>query len=157
MNEQDINELVEVLAQHGQADTDPTEAQLRELLSGNLEGPFHFVNLLRFRDTAVYPNDHELAIEPMSGADAYDRYGAVAFVHVTQRGGRLVTLNTVEQQLIGSAGGWHRMATMEYPGINVFVDMLMDPDYQASLVHRNAGLEATQLIVTRPLLDAPAG
>jgi hypothetical protein len=40
---------------------DPTEQQLAQLTSGNKEGPFHFVNLLRFKDVADYPSDHEMA------------------------------------------------------------------------------------------------
>jgi hypothetical protein len=68
---------------------DPTEQQLAQLTSGNKEGPFHFVNLLRFKDVADYPSDHEMAGKKISGEEAYDIYGAVAFKHVTQRGGRL--------------------------------------------------------------------
>ena len=157
MNEQDVDELLAVLAQHGHSGIDPTEDQLRQLLSGEQEGPFHFVNLLRFSDTASYPEGHELSGEAVSGAEAYDRYGAVAFAQVTQRGGRLMTLNTVQQQIIGKEAGWHRVATMEYQSISAFVEMLLDPDYQAALVHRNAGLAATEVIATRPLIDAPLG
>jgi len=157
VNQQEIEAVIQVLVQHGLADIDPTEDQLRALLAGDMEGPYHFVNLLRFRDTAAYPTDHELAIEQLTGAEAYDRYGAVALAQVTRRGGRLMTLNNVERPLIGSGGPWHRIATMEYQNVNAFIDMLMDPEYQASLVHRNAGLEATEVLVTRPLIIDPVG
>ena len=136
---------------------EPSKDQLRDLFRGNLEGPFHFVNLLRFKESADYPSDHELSNQDLDGAQAYDMYGAVALEQVTKRGGRLVTLNNVEKQLIGASTGWHRVATMEYQNIKAFVDMLLDPDYQAALVHREAGLEATEVLVTRPLLTAPIG
>lgn len=136
---------------------DPTEKQLEQLVSGDKEGPFHFVNLLRFKDVADYPDDHELAGKEMSGEEAYDIYGAVAFKHVTQRGGRLITLNTVQQQLIGDSTQWHRIATMEYQNADNFIEMIADPEYKAAVVHRIAGLEATEIFVTKPLIDKPIG
>jgi len=132
---------------------EPTQEQLEELLNGEKEGPFHFVNLLRFKAIASYPSDHPLANEKISGADAYNAYGAVAHEHVVKRGGRLITLNAVKQQLIGAPQGWHQVATMEYQNVDAFIDMISDPEYQQSLVHRNAGLEATEIFVTRPLIN----
>ena len=136
---------------------EPTAKQLEALLGGEQEGPFHFVNLLRFKEAAEYPADHALAGESISGADAYNRYGVVALQHVTRRGGRLVTLNAVQQQVIGASPGWHQVATMEYRNIQAFIDMVSDPEYREALVHREAGLEATEVYVTRPLIDAPVG
>ena len=157
MNNDEIEAAVAALEALVESDNDPNREQVRSLLSGNLEGPFHFVNLLRFKESAEYPSDHELSSQGLDGAQAYDLYGAVALEQVTKRGGRLVTLNNVEKQLIGASTGWHRVATMEYQNIKAFVDMLLDPDYQAALVHREAGLEATEVIVTPPLLTAPIG
>jgi uncharacterized protein (DUF1330 family) len=139
------------------SDIDPTEQQLEQLTSGDKKGPFHFVNLLRFKDVADYPSDHELAGKKISGEEAYDVYGAVAFKHVTQRGGRLITLNAVQQQLIGDSTQWHRIATMEYQNTDAFIEMIADPAYKAAVVHRIAGLEATEIFVTRPLIDKPIG
>jgi len=143
--------------QDHKAAIEPTDEQLQALLALKAEGPFHFINLLRFREIADYPAEHPLAGAQVSGADAYNSYGAVALAQVTRRGGRLVTFNAVEQQLIGVSAGWHQIATMEYQTVAAFMDMVSDPDYQQALVHRDAGLEATQVIVTRPLIDAPIG
>ena len=41
---------------------------------------------------------------------------------------------------------------MQYPEVASFVDMIRDPDYQAALVHRDAGLAVTAILVTRPLV-----
>ena len=49
-------------------------------------GPLQFVNLLAFRDQAVYPEGHELVGSGLTGAEAYGRYGVVALGHVTRRG-----------------------------------------------------------------------
>ena len=61
----------------------------------------------------------------------------------------------IEKKVVGDSRGWHRIATMEYRNIDAFTDMLMDPEYQAALVHRESGLEATEVLVTRPLITEP--
>ena len=157
MTNEDVESAIQALVDLLAGSNEPSEDQLRALFRGNLEGPWHFVNLLRFKKSADYPSDHELSSQDLEGAQAYDLYGAVALEQVTKRGGRLMTLNNVEKQLVGDTLAWHRVATMEYQNIKAFIDMLLDPDYQAALVHREAGLEATEVLVTRPLLTAPIG
>ena len=65
---------------------------------------------------------------------------------------RFTLYNDVLQVLIGQTGPWNQIAIMQYPDIDTFVDMIRDPDYQAGLVHRDAGLAATAILVSRPLL-----
>jgi uncharacterized protein (DUF1330 family) len=157
MKDQENDLAIQQILELSHGATDPSEEQIRNLLSGDLEGPFHFINLLAFKEVASYPAEHELASHQLSGSDAYDRYGVVALEQVIKRGGRLMTLNGVEKQVIGSSRGWHRIATMEYQNIKAFIDMLIDPEYQAALVHRESGLEATEVFVTRPLIAEPIG
>ena len=148
----DVDRALARLATHGFGGHNPTEAQLRELVAADRSGPLHFVNLLAYRERAAYPAGHELAARGLSGAEAYQRYGAVAVRHVVQRGGRLVALNDVAQTVIGGDDGWSQVAIMEYPDTEAFLDMLADPDYASALVHRDAGLARTSVLVTRPLL-----
>jgi uncharacterized protein (DUF1330 family) len=152
MDTEGVDALIEELASHGLGGTNPDRDQLRALLDADRDGPLHFVNLLAFHDEARYPDGHESAALGLTGEQAYARYGEVALHHVTRRGGRLVTFNTVEQTIIGAEAGWHQVATMEYPDTAAFVDMVRDPDYTAALVHRDAGLATTLVLVTRPLI-----
>lgn len=154
---QEIEAIVAELGRHGLGGIHPSAEQLRHLLAEDLEGPLHFVNLLAYRESARYPDGHEMADRDLTGAQAYALYGAVALRHVTQRGGRLVALCDVEQAIIGEGAGWDQIAIMEYPHTDAFVDMVRDPDYTASLVHREAGLAETVVLVSRPLLPAAAG
>lgn len=131
---------------------DPDADQLRALLGSGLEGPLQFLNLLEFYDEARYPLGHEFEDQGSTGAEAYNRYGVVALEHVTKRGGRLTLFNQVHQILIGRDGSWHQAAIMEYPSVDAFVDMVSDEAYRASLVHRDAGLARTLVLVTRALL-----
>lgn len=150
----EIEALVQELAQHGLGDLHPSVDQLRALIEADRDGPLEFVNLLAYRAKARYPEGHEMARRELSGAEAYGLYGAVALRHVVQRGGRLTALNDVEQCLIGATSSWNQIAIMEYPSTDAFLDMIRDPEYVAAGVHRDAGLAETVILVSRPLLPA---
>ena len=148
---QDLETLVARLGEQGTGGINPHAEQLRALVGANHDGPLQFLNLLAFHDVARYPGGHELAGSGLSGAEAYGLYGAVAMDHVARRGGRLTLYNEVAQTLIGDTE-WHQIAIMEYPRTEAFVDMILDPEYEAALVHRDAGLSATLVLVSKPLL-----
>ena len=150
--EEDVAALLTELGEHGFGGINPDEQQLRSLLESDAGGPLQFVNLLSYRAAAQYPEDHELARGGLSGAEAYGRYGAVALDHVVRRGGMLTLYNDVLQVLIGRTVTWDQIAVMQYPDTDAFVDMIRDPGYQSGLVHRDAGLAETAILVSRPLL-----
>jgi uncharacterized protein (DUF1330 family) len=151
-SEDDIAALLGELGSHGVGGINPDEAQLRALLNSDEAGPLQFVNLLSYYADARYPEGHALAGAGLSGADAYGRYGAVALDHVLRRGGTLTLYNDVLQVFIGQTGPWDQIAVMQYAEIDAFVDMIRDPDYQAALVHRDAGLATTAIMISRPLV-----
>ncbi len=148
----ELDALLADLGRHGLGGLNPDAEQLRELVATDADGPLQFLNLLAYREVARYPADHELADQGLSGAAAYGLYGAVALEHVTRRGGRLVLYNDVEQVVIGGGVAWNQVAIMEYPNTDAFLDMIRDEEYQEGLVHRDAGLADTLVIVTRSLL-----
>jgi uncharacterized protein (DUF1330 family) len=149
---EEVAAVVRRLGAHGSGGINPSEDQLRTLLASGEEGPLQFVNLLSYRAEARYPEGHELAGAGLSGAEAYGRYGAAALDHVARRGGSLVLYNDVLQVLIGPDAPWDQIAIMQYPGTDAFIDMIQDPDYQAALVHRDAGLAETAILVSRSLV-----
>ena len=148
-----VETAVNKLAESKSGPHDLSEEKLRGLLDLNPDGPYHFVNLLKFKAVATYPDDHPLAAQQMSGQDAYNVYGAVALQQVIKRGGRLMQMNKALYQM--GDEGRDAVATMEYQHLGAFLEMLLDPDYQAALVHRQAGLEKTDLIITRPKILGP--
>jgi uncharacterized protein (DUF1330 family) len=150
-SEEDVTALLRELGSLGFGGINPDEQQLRALLASDEKGPLQFVNLLSYHARARYPEGHDLAQAGLSGAEAYGRYGAVALDHVVRRGGTLTLYNDVLQVLIGATGQWDQIAVMEYPEIDSFVDMIRDTEYQAGLVHRDAGLAATAILISRPL------
>jgi uncharacterized protein (DUF1330 family) len=154
-SEEEIADLIGHVGEHGPGGINPDRGQLRALLATDGTGPLQFVNLLAYHHRAAYPADHELAASGLSGADAYALYGLVALEQVTRRGGRLTLYTDVALTLIGPDQSWDQVAVMEYPDTNAFLDMIVDPDYVAALVHRGAGLAETVVMVTRsPLGDS---
>lgn len=155
MTQNEIKDLIESLKSGDQNVADVSADDLRGLLELNPEGPYQFVNLLKYKKQADYPEGHLMAQKELSGQEAYNLYGMVALKHVIKRGGRLMQSNMVKLSMGG--GDWDSVATMEYQNISAFFDMLVDPDYQAALVHRDAGLEATEVLVSKPILKGPVG
>jgi uncharacterized protein (DUF1330 family) len=153
---EEITALAHELGRHGLGGINPSAEQIHDLISANLVGPLQFLNLLCYHDRARYPDDHELAGSGLSGSEAYARYGMIALEHVTRRGGRLALYNDVVQSVIGDGEPWHQIAIMEYPESDSFLDMISDPDYVRGLVHRDAGLAKTVVMVTRSLLPPSA-
>jgi hypothetical protein len=64
----------------------------------------------------------------------------LAFEQDIARGGKLVSLNTIEQTAIGANNVWQQAAIMQYPKTAAFIDMLLNLNYNAVLIHRVAAL-----------------
>jgi uncharacterized protein (DUF1330 family) len=110
------------------------------------------LNLLRYRAQAVYAPGQD---QPeRTGEEAYRRYGRSTLPILFRLGGRLLMRGAVEQTLLASAepleGPWDQLALVFYPSRLHFRYMVNQPDYQAGLVHRDAGLEATVLLAITP-------
>lgn len=128
---------------------DPTADQVRALRDHGRDGPVVMLNLLKFRDTAAYPDAGAHA--PCTGREAYARYqhaftvtvGAISQAEVLYDG-------PVEQVFIGIAGtsdtDWDKVLLVRYPSRAHFLAMMADADYRDALVHRYAGLARTVLL-----------
>lgn len=118
--------------------------------------PVMMVNWLKFRSQALY----EDASAPVSGREAYLRYGRVAVPAAHYLGGKLLYAARFQQILIGNDGDpgetlWDEFALMQYPGRDAFKKMASMRRYRQALRHRNAGLVdcGQGLSVTRPDAD----
>ena len=138
----------------------PTEQQIHLLETAPWQRErVAMLNLLKFRKRAHYSAGHSTGRSassgPTSGRRAYQRYARVALRLVLARGGRVAWLGRFEQVLIGGDGTpsthlWDEIALIEYPSLEHFRYMLNLVEYQDSHAHRDAGLERTQLLTTRP-------
>ena len=65
----------------------PSEEQMKGFFENDHGKPISMVNLLKFKDKAEYPEDHELHGKDMSGEEAYAIYG-VAVTKIAGKFGR---------------------------------------------------------------------
>jgi uncharacterized protein (DUF1330 family) len=125
---------------------DPDADQVRALRDHGRDGPVVMLNLLKFRENAVYDDG-----EVISGAEAYARYqhaftvsvGAISQAEILFDG-------PVEQVFIGLCGtpetDWDKALIVRYPTRGHFLAMMADAGYKAALRHRYAGLARTILL-----------
>ena len=125
----------------------PTADQIQALSEKGPDGPIVMVNLLKFRTHAQYEASRPEAREGISGAEAYQRYGAVAQKCVAEVGGSIVWAGPQALVFIGGAEQeWDQVVCVRYPSRPAFLKMISQPHYLAATHHRTAGLERTALL-----------
>lgn len=101
----------------------------------------YMLNLMAYRDEADYGPGGERGI---SGREADDRY---APVEVLRELGASVCLFA---EVVDATERWDRVAVVRYPTRRSFIDMQARSDFQALHVHKEAGMERTIILGTRP-------
>jgi uncharacterized protein (DUF1330 family) len=130
----------------------PSKDQFRAMVDSPRDmGPIQMINLIRYRERAVYPEGHPYAAETVSGEEAYRRYGLEAAPAFERVGGRQIWVGRPTLVLTGPADEeWHAAFIAEYPTVQAFLDMLRAQDYQAAVVNRTAAVEDSRLIRCLP-------
>ncbi len=116
----------------------PNEQQLKEFMEPGQDGPIYMLNLLKFKDAAEYSDGRQT---DLTGAEAYGIYAAEVVEHLAEVGGAPLFGAQVERLMLGEVEElWDSAAIAMYPSRQAMMTMMMSPDYQASAVHREAGL-----------------
>lgn len=130
---------------------DPSRESFDAFKALRRDEPVEMLNLLRFRDRAVYPPNHFCAAEQLSGAEAYRRYSAESASVFTAVGGSIVWSAKPELVLIGPGDEhWDLAFVARYPTASAFLAMVKDDEYQRAVVHRQAAVSTSRLIRTSP-------
>jgi uncharacterized protein (DUF1330 family) len=126
---------------------EPTAEQIRALVGSPDEGPIAMVNLLRFREKALAPD------EGMSGAEAYGIYSQGVMPFLEAAGGKVLSAVACSHGVIGPAEPeWHMTMIVEYPSRAAFLGMVGNPEYQEVAKHRSAALSDSRLILSTRLV-----
>lgn len=124
----------------------PEREQFGKFRGIERNGPVHMINLIRLRETAVYPDGMMV-----SGKEAYAAYGRESGPIFKRVGGRIIWTGSPELMLIGPQNEtWDIAFIAEYPSGEAFVEMVKDEDYQKAVVHRTAAVLDSRLIRTEP-------
>ena len=130
---------------------DPERAQFEAFKALDRDHPIEMLNLVRFRDTAEYPQDHQLAGAGLSGAEAYHRYGAETAPIVARLGASILWRGSYQTMLIGPDDeSWDEVFIARYPTAHAFLQMVTDPEYQKAVIHRQAAVQTSRLIRCAP-------
>ena len=124
----------------------PNEEQLNGFLENPEIGPISMVNLLKYKDKAIYEDGRDT---DLTGKEAYRLYAAEVINFVEKYGGEFVFAGNVSRLMLGEVEDlWDAVAIAKYPSRKAMFDMTMDPEYQKIHVHRDAGLEGQLNIET---------
>jgi uncharacterized protein (DUF1330 family) len=124
----------------------PTIEQLMPLVQDSTPGPIAMVNLLKFYDSARYPDGR---LTDISGREAYMRYVGAMGPIVEGAGGRFLFFGDIKGLVIGEVEElWDAVGIAEYPSRAEFHRIATSPEVQAIGVHREAGLAGQLLLLT---------
>ena len=124
----------------------PDEDQINGFLENPEIGPISMVNLLKYKDKAIYDDGRDTNL---SGEEAYGLYAVEVVKLVEKYGGEFIFAGKVNRLMLGEVEDlWDAVAIAKYPNRKAMLEMTMDPDYQKIHVHRDAGLEGQLNIET---------
>ena len=133
----------------------PTPDQQLAALARDDGQPIYMLNLLKFRDKAVYADGRST---DLTGRQAYDLYGRAMAQMVAAAGGKLVYAAKVRGLLLGEVEElWDSVGIMMYPSFKAMAAITSSPGYAEIHVHRDAGLAGQVLIETVGPVGAAAG
>ncbi|MEM7217773.1 MAG: DUF1330 domain-containing protein [Pseudomonadota bacterium] len=117
----------------------PNEEQMQGFMEPGSDGAIYMLNLLKFKDKAEYADGRAT---DLTGAEAYGIYGTEVVAHLAKVGGAPMFSAQVERLMLGEVEDlWDAAAIAMYPSRKAMLEMISSPEYQASAVHRAAGLE----------------
>ncbi len=124
----------------------PTAQQMQAALARDDGSEIYMLNLLKFRDKAVYADGRT---SDLSGLQAYSIYGRAMTRMVMEAGGKLVYTGKVRGLLVGGGDAqWDHIAIMMYPSFQVMAAITGSKAYADIHVHREAGLAGQVLMET---------
>ena len=126
----------------------------RALVRRRIDGELVMLNLLRFRKIADYSASPELApSQPITGAEAYERYVAHTLPLLRKSGGDLLFAGEGGPFLIGpDEEHWDRAMLIRQKSTGAFMALAVAEAYQAGIGHRTAALSDSRLL---PLIELP--
>ena len=118
-------------------------ATLQAMLAVPTEGPFYMVNLIKFNEQALYPDGRE---SDLTGREANNLYQPLEFLAAI--GARPVYAGSVVGATAGGEDAWDEVGIVEYPCPLALLAMSVHPGFQATSIHKEAGLAASLVMVT---------
>lgn len=119
-------------------------------LSPEEDGPFWALNLMKYREAAVYDDGSDRGMSGREADDAYAPLGPLAAI-----GAMVACHGDVTDQTHGDPV-WDRVAIVRYPTRAAFFAMQQRDDFKDQHVHKEAGMEFTIVMACHPETHDPA-
>lgn len=109
--------------------------------------PLHMLNMIRFKDKAVYKEGSEFAAKGWTGEQAYAEYGRHSSPIAARTGGKVVYFGMPQLTLIGPEHEkWDAIFIISYPNLASFLALVGDPEYKKHAFHRSAAVADSRLV-----------
>lgn len=126
---------------------DPSRENFNAFKALPRDTPIEMLNLVRYRDRALYPEGHSHAGRNLTGAEAYAEYGRTSEPIFSRVGGRTIWRGKMEAMLTGPGSEqWDAAFIARYPHAGAFLAMITDAEYKLAVVHRQAAVLTSRLI-----------
>jgi uncharacterized protein (DUF1330 family) len=124
----------------------PNPEQMQGFMEAGPEVPIYMVNLLKYKDKAVYEDARETHL---SGQEAYNLYAIAVAQLISEFGGHIEFSGKVNRLMLGEVEElWDDIAIAMYPSRKAMLEMMMSPKMQEIGQHRAAGLQGQLNIET---------
>jgi hypothetical protein len=110
------------------------------------DGEFLMVNLIKYRAKAKYADGRKT---DLTGEQADALYAPIEFLG--QIGARVDYAGRVKDQMGNVKPRWDQVGVVRYPSRAKFFEMVTNPEFQKRAVHKDAGLEVSQVLLTEPV------
>ncbi len=127
---------------------EPSQASGAALFRRNISGEIIMLNMLRFKETADYSANPELApAKPVSGREAFQKYIEHTMPFLEGSGGELLLLGNGGQFFIGPEDEqWDVVMLVKQSSLASFMAFASNTEYLAGLGHRTAAVVDSRLL-----------
>ena len=124
-----------------------------KLVQSDDDEPFFMLNLIAFRDQAIYADGRETNL---TGKEANDLYTKTGVQKLFEGGMRPAMFGTpIVDPTRPSDSEWDQVAIARYPSYAEFFALTSDPEFQEGSEHKDAGVETSTVMVTKRIVDSP--
>lgn len=129
---------------------DVTQQAGARFFGGPASGPIVMLNLLRFRETAVFP-EGKTPDAPMSGWEAYKEYMKYTAPFIEEVGSEVIFSGRADHFLIGpEAESWDMVLLVRHKSKEVFLQFAQHEGYLKTMYYRTAALADSRLLPMAP-------
>ena len=129
-----------------------TQLERMRSLSPDEDREFLMVNLIKYRTKAKYADGRKTEL---TGEQANALYAPFEFL--AQIGAEVAFVGRVTDQKGKTEPRWDQIGIVRYPSRAKFFEMVTSPAFQERAVHKDAGLEFSQVLLTEREPCAPVG